>query len=86
MSKLDAIREIHTHHEDKRESFRRQHGELYREFEAVHAELDALSTELNTLTDRGIALDANFSRYGYSAHIRQFSSESIQAPRALTDP
>ena len=67
------IREIHAHNEEKRDTLRRTHTDAYQEFEKVHAELDALTAELNTLTDKEIALDANFSRYGYSAHIRMLS-------------
>ena len=33
-------------------------------------DLDALSTELNMLTSHAVQLDANFSKYGYSAHLR----------------
>ncbi|MCJ1321518.1 hypothetical protein MMC15_006863 [Xylographa vitiligo] len=67
---LDVIREIHAHNEEKRIALRLTHTDVYEEFEKVHAELDALSAELSALTDKDVALDANFSRYGYSAHIR----------------
>lgn len=70
MTQLDTIREIHEHHEKKRENLRQEHTDLYTQFEVVHAELDALSSELTSITKKGVALDANFSRYGYSAHIR----------------
>ena len=65
------IREIHAHNEEKRIALRLTHTDVYEEFEKVHAELDALSAELSALTDKDVALDANFSRYGYSAHIRK---------------
>ena len=65
------IREIHAHNEEKRNALRRTHTDAYAEFEKVHAELNALSAELSALTDKDVALDANFSRYGYSAHIRK---------------
>jgi hypothetical protein len=66
---LEAIRELHAHHEHHRDSLRNRHGEIYDEFEHVRQELDALSTELHMLTEHGVALDANFSKYGYSAHL-----------------
>ena len=65
------VRDLHTHQEGRRESLRQKHADLYAEFEDVQAELEALSVELHTLTDLGVDLDANFSRYGYSAHIRK---------------
>ena len=71
--KLDALREVHAHNEEKRNAFRRQHTDVYAEFEKVQAELDALSTELSSFTQKEVALDANFSRYGYSAHIREWN-------------
>ena len=36
----------------------------------MKTELDLLSAELHNLTEHGVALDANFSKFGYSAHLR----------------
>ncbi|MCJ1420729.1 hypothetical protein MMC32_007088, partial [Xylographa parallela] len=77
---LEVIREIHAHNEEKRNALRRTHTDAYAEFEKVHAELDALSAELSALTDKDVALDANFSRYGYSAHIRTREVDSSATP------
>ena len=68
---MDALREVHAQNEEKRNALRRKHTDVYEEFEKVHAELDVLSAELSSLTQKEVALDANFSRYGYSAHIRK---------------
>ena len=73
---LDAVREIHGHHEQRRESLREQHAHVYDEFEHIRGELDVLSEELHALTDHGVALDANFSKFGYDAHIRTRDPES----------
>ena len=59
---------------------RLRHTDVYQEFEKVHADLDMLSTELSALTDKDVALDANFSRYGYAAHIRMLIHSS---PRTI---
>ncbi|KAI9819803.1 MAG: hypothetical protein M1832_003878 [Thelocarpon impressellum] len=67
---LEALRETHSHHEERRRALREQHANLYDEFETVREELDSLSHELLHITDHDIALDANFSKYGYSAHLR----------------
>ncbi|KAI9792970.1 MAG: hypothetical protein M1816_001292 [Peltula sp. TS41687] len=67
---LEALREVHGHHERRREELRSKHGDAYDEFEKVRLELDALSAELRAITEHGVALDANFSKYGYSAHLR----------------
>ncbi|MCJ1258634.1 hypothetical protein MMC24_006467 [Lignoscripta atroalba] len=73
---VNVIREFHAHNEEKRDALREKHTSIYQEFAAVHAELDALSAELRMLTEHGVALDANFSRYGYSAHIRTREADS----------
>ena len=73
---LDAIREIHAHHEQRRDQFRQKHTDVYEEFEHVHLELDALSNELHHLTEHGVSLDANFSKYGYDAHLRTREPDS----------
>lgn len=43
---------------------------MYEQFETVKSRLDELSNELFMLTKQGVALDANFSKFGYSAHLR----------------
>ena len=63
------MREIHAHHEQKRSELRQKHADIYDEFENVHLQLDLLSKELHMLTEHGVSLDANFSKFGYSAHL-----------------
>jgi hypothetical protein len=72
---LDALKRAHSHHEQRRKTLRDRHGETYDEFENVRTELDALGSELNALTEQTVALDANFSKYGYSAHLRTYDDE-----------
>lgn len=67
---LEALRKAHSHYDEQREKLRAKHGDDYDEFENVRAELDHLSSELHMLTDHAVQLDANFSKYGYSAHLR----------------
>ncbi|KAG9234335.1 bacterial low temperature requirement A protein-domain-containing protein [Amylocarpus encephaloides] len=73
---LEALRQAHTHHEGRRDAMREEHGEKYDEFENVRAELDVLGSELHMLTDHAVSLDANFSKYGYSAHLRTYDDGS----------
>ena len=67
---LEAIRELHTHHLNRRNTLREAHTDIYDQFENVKNELDLLSNELHVLTEHGVSLDANFSKFGYSAHLR----------------
>jgi hypothetical protein len=48
------------------------HGEVLDEFERVVRELDTLSNELHMVSDHAVQLDANFSKYGYSAHLSMY--------------
>ncbi|KAI9647287.1 hypothetical protein NHQ30_003670 [Ciborinia camelliae] len=69
---IAALRTAHSHHENKRQVLKEKHGDAYDEFENVRSELDTLLSELHMLTDHSVALDANFSKYGYSAHLRTY--------------
>ena len=73
---LDAIRDLHAHHELKREQLRLQHGDLYADIEHVKGELDALAAEIHQVTAHAVSLDASFDRYGYSAHLRTTDEDS----------
>lgn len=68
---LDALRKTHNHHEQRREALRAQHSDVYDEFHNVHSELDWLASELEKVAKNGVRLDASFSKYGYSAHLRE---------------
>lgn len=81
---LEALREAHSHHETRLSSFQQQHGEVYSQFASVHAELDALSNELDRVTTHGVSLDAHFSKYGYDARIRTYDDET--PPSGTTTP
>lgn len=65
------MREIHAYQENRRHHLRSQHGQIYEEIELVKSELDTLAGELLHLSDHGVALDANFSKFGYDAHISE---------------
>ncbi|KAK4693918.1 hypothetical protein P7C71_g3573, partial [Lecanoromycetidae sp. Uapishka_2] len=73
---LEAVRQIHAHHEARQTLLRTKHGNIYDEFENVKMDLDSLADELHHLTDYGVSLDANFSKFGYDATIRTKEPES----------
>lgn len=77
-TQLDAVREIHAHHEQRRAHLRNKHGSAYEEFENVKHDLDSLADELHHLTDHSIAFDANFSKFGYDAHISKKTEQLDQ--------
>ncbi|RFU32656.1 hypothetical protein B7463_g3676, partial [Scytalidium lignicola] len=72
---LEALRKAHSHHEGRREELRQQHGTTFDEFEHVRSQLDVLGSELHMLTDHAVSLDANFSKYGYAAHLRTYDDD-----------
>lgn len=70
------MREIYARHEQRRLHLRHTHRNIYDEIEQVKMELDTLADELHHLTDHGVLMDANFSKFGYDAHIRTKNSDS----------
>lgn len=79
---LEHLRTAHTHHESRREALKKKHGDAYDEFENVRAELEVLGSELHMLTDHAVSLDANFSKYGYSAHLRTYDNSEPGSSRS----
>lgn len=73
---LEAVRELHAHHQSKRDELRERHGDLYNDIETVKSDLDALASELHQITTHAVSLDASFDRYGYSAHLRTKDDDS----------
>ena len=69
------IRELKAHHENRRESIRENHSDIYNDFEHIQSELTAIAAELDMLTDHHVTLDANFSKFGYSAQLRTLDVE-----------
>ncbi|KAG4435821.1 hypothetical protein IFR05_008680 [Cadophora sp. M221] len=76
---VQVIRELKAHHESRRASIRENHTEIYNDFEHIESELAAIAAELDMLTDHHVTLDANFSKFGYSAHLRTLDSEDQAA-------
>lgn len=72
---IAAVSESQSHHEARRAELSRQHGEVWQQFASVQSELDALSHELGRVTERGVALDGHFDKFGYSARIRSYDDE-----------
>ncbi|KAG8893810.1 hypothetical protein FRB99_001697, partial [Tulasnella sp. 403] len=42
----------------------------FQEWEALRKEMDRLSREIDKITNQGVEMEANFGKFGYSAHIR----------------
>ena len=81
---FDVVKEIHAFHENRRHNLRTQHGQIYDEFERVKSELDTWEDELLHLSDHGVTLDANFSKFGYDANISEDGKCFCASSRMLT--
>ena len=82
---LAVVRELHAHHSARRDTLRDIHGDVFHEFERVRGDLDHLSHELNQLTHHGVEMDANFSKFGYTARIRTKDDDSgSSTPKSTT--
>ncbi|GAB7350623.1 hypothetical protein MBLNU459_g1188t1 [Dothideomycetes sp. NU459] len=75
---LDIVRNTYGHYEERRDALRQQYTDIYDQFQHVHSQLDALTAELEHITDRNMQLDASFSKYGYSATPYQHEVESFE--------
>ncbi|RVX72944.1 hypothetical protein B0A52_03297 [Exophiala mesophila] len=73
---LEAVKQLHMHHEKRRDDLKERHGDIYSDIENVKSELDSLAAELHHLTAHAVSLDASFDRYGYSAHLRTKDEDS----------
>ncbi|KAF2471400.1 uncharacterized protein BDR25DRAFT_285984 [Lindgomyces ingoldianus] len=80
---IEALRHTHAHHESRHRQLKEEHGDLANEFERVIRELDALSNELHMISEHAVQLDANFSKYGYSAHLRTKDSPNESRAASL---
>jgi len=63
------LRESHDHHEAVREELKVKYGPEFERFENIVKELDRLNTELHMVSEHAVQLDANFEKFGYSAHL-----------------
>ncbi|KAK7182947.1 uncharacterized protein CC84DRAFT_1256732 [Paraphaeosphaeria sporulosa] len=80
---IDALRHTHQHHTDRHQRLKEDHPEITEEFERVIRELDALSRELHMVSSHAVQLDANFSKYGYSAHLRTKDSPTNSSAASM---
>ena len=83
-----AIRELHAHHETQQEILQNKYGSAYKEIKQALEDLDIVAEELQNLSDHGVSLEANFSKFGYDAHIRtrdpDSSASSMTGDRSST--
>lgn len=73
-NKIQALRHNHAHFEEQHHRLKQENPALIVEFERVLRQLDELSSELHLISEHAVQLDANFSKYGYSAHLRTRNS------------
>lgn len=65
-----ALIAAYHHHEQKQEEIKMLHREIYNEIENIRPHLGLLEAELHKLKDPAVRLDGNFSKFGYSPHLR----------------
>ncbi|KAF1844590.1 uncharacterized protein K460DRAFT_335459 [Cucurbitaria berberidis CBS 394.84] len=81
---IEALRGTHAYHEERYKKLKAENGDLAQEFERVIRELDVMSAELHMVSAHAVQLDANFSKYGYSAHLR--TKEEPDDPVSSDEP
>jgi hypothetical protein len=80
---VEYLRAAHTHQEEQRRDLQERHGEAFDQIERVRKELDALSVDLHMLSEHSVSLDANFSKFGYDAHLRTYDEPSESSAASL---
>lgn len=76
---IEVLREVHSHNENERQQLREKFGAQFDEFEKVIRQVDELGHELYSVSENAVQLDANFSKYGYSARLRKSCPDSSPA-------
>jgi hypothetical protein len=70
---LEALHEVHSHNELQRQQLRQKLGSQFDELEQIIRQVDQIGHELSTVSEgTGVQLNANFSKYGYSARLREY--------------
>lgn len=64
------MRDAQKHHSELRAQLHEKFGDDAEEFERIVRELDRLNSDLNAVSHNAVNLDANFTKFGYSAHLR----------------
>jgi hypothetical protein len=83
---LEALRKAHSHQEERRETLRRHYADVYDEIENIKEHLDKLSIDIHMLSaEHVVSLDANFSKYGYSAHLRAYDEPTESSRSSFHD-
>lgn len=69
---ITYLREVHSHHEGRREEIRARFGDAVSEWEETHRQLQSVSSELEKILQRDRALDHNYGKFGYSKGVRTY--------------
>lgn len=69
------LRQSRSHHEERRQLLREQHGPAFEEWEDIQTQLSSVTAELERLENQASGLYGNFSKFGYDAAIRTYSDE-----------
>ncbi|KAK6361117.1 hypothetical protein TWF730_004864 [Orbilia blumenaviensis] len=67
---ITALNDSKKYHLELKDALRSKHPELFEEMERIQVHMEELSTELHTLTQHDVHLEANFGKFGYSANLR----------------
>lgn len=69
---INYLRQVHSHHEGRRDEMRARLGDAASEWEETHRQLNSVSMELEKLARRESALEHNFDKFGYNKNLRTY--------------
>ncbi|KAF3901593.1 hypothetical protein ABW21_db0204023 [Orbilia brochopaga] len=67
---ISALKESKEHHEGLTNALRERHPEIVGEMERLQGQMEEISHDLHSITKHDVHLEANFSKFGYSANLR----------------
>ncbi|KAK6355352.1 hypothetical protein TWF696_004461 [Orbilia brochopaga] len=67
---ISALKESKEHHQSLTNALREKHPEIFGEMERLQAQMEEISHDLHAITKHDVHLEANFSKFGYSANLR----------------
>ncbi|KIV98934.1 uncharacterized protein PV09_09320 [Verruconis gallopava] len=81
---IAVLRESQALRDEERAQLRLRYGADFDRFERIIQELDHLNKELHMVSEHAVQLDANFEKFGYSAHLRTLPASGTTSSSSST--
>lgn len=69
---INYLRQVHSHHESRRDQIRARFGDVADDWEDAHRQATSVSGEIERLSRRDTTLEHNFAKFGYADGLRTY--------------